>query len=152
MGGAPSHLPLQASLARERARVSDRNEPNLCQSRRERGQRQRAHELDLVLELDSVFFVRPASRFGHQCKRVSGPSCVGVLDEIRVPRRDLRAADPVALQPAGLEHQPGRQLVVRVLEDAPKRPLVRRLCCLSQRLELGDRCLRPIGPRRLWHA
>ena len=63
---------------------------------------------------------------------------VGVLDEVRVPRRDLGAADPVALQAAGLEHPAGRELVVRVLEDAAESALVRRLGGLPLRLQVGD--------------
>src|SRR5205085_1771919 len=74
-----------------------------------------------------------------------GARSVGILDEVRVPRRDLCAADSVALQAARLEHQPGRQLVVGVLEDASESPLVRRLRGLAPRLELGDLRLDLVG-------
>ena len=46
-----------------------------------------------------------------------------------------------------LEHPPGGQLVLGILEDAPERPLVRGLGVLAPRLHLGDRrldlCERP---------
>ena len=51
--------------------------------------------------------------------------------------RDLRAADPVALEPAGLEHLARAQVVCRILEDASERTLVRRLRLLSPGLHLG---------------
>ncbi len=68
---------------------------------------------------------------------IRSAGAVGVLDEVRVPRRDLRAADPVALEAARLEHPPGAQLVVGVLEHAAERALVGRLRGLAQGLELG---------------
>src|SRR5919204_2974926 len=55
----------------------------------------------------------------------------------------------MALEAAGLEHSAGAQLVLRVLEDAAEGALVRRLRCLSQRLELRDRGLdRSLGSVR----
>src|SRR3954453_1118672 len=107
----------------------------------ERRQREQPEELDLVLELDSVLREYPATCLGHQSDRVGSAGPVGVLDEVRVPRRDLRAADPVALQSAGLHHQAGGQLVLGILEDASESALVRGLRGLAERLELGDRCL-----------
>ena len=79
---------------------------------------------------------RAPARLGHERDRVGGRGTVGVLDEVRVLRRDLRAADPVPLQPAGLEHPPGAQLVIGVLEDASERPPVRRLRRLPLRVQL----------------
>ena len=138
LGGAPSHLPLQASLACKRARVGAQDGPNLCQLGTERGQRERTHELDLVLELDSVLRECPATCLGHQSDRVGIAGPIGVLDEVSVPRIDPRAADPVALQSTGLQHQAGGQLVVGILEDASERALVRRLRRLPLREEGGD--------------
>ena len=63
----------------------------------ERRQLERAEELDLVLELDAELLARAPARLGHQRDRVGACGAAGVLDEVRVPRRDLRAADPVAL-------------------------------------------------------
>jgi len=91
-----------------------------------------------VLELDSVLLACTPAGFCHQRDRVGGAGSIGVLDEVRVARRDLGAADPVPLQPAGLEQPPGAQLVVRVLEDAAEGPLVRGLGGFPLRLQLGD--------------
>ena len=80
-----------------------------------------------MLELDPELLVRPAPRLGHQRDRVSRARALGVLDEVRVPRGDLHAPDPMALEPARLEHLAGTQLVVWVLEHASEGALVRRL-------------------------
>ena len=102
---------------------------------------ERADEADFVLELDAEFLERPPACFGHQRDGVGGPALARVLDEVRVPRGDLRSADPVAPEPAGFEHPPGRELVLRVLEDAAEGALVRRLRGLALSLDLGDRRL-----------
>src|SRR5262249_57647712 len=94
-----------------------------------------------VLELDAVLLPGGAARLGHEGECVRRARAVGVLDEVRMPRRDLRAADAVALEPARLEHPAGAQLVLRVFEDAAVRPLVRWLRCLALRLEVRDDCL-----------
>ena len=60
-----------------------------------------------------------------------------------------RAADRVALQPARLEHPARAELVLRVLEDAAERALVRRLRRLAPRDQLGDRRLDLVGRPRL---
>src|SRR5438132_1268144 len=99
--------------------------------------RKLAEKLDLVAKLDTVLLVRAAPCLPHQGDRVGGPGAAGVLDEVCVLRRDLRAADAVALQPACLEHPPGRQLVVGILEDTAERALVRRLRRLTPGVELG---------------
>src|SRR6185437_5238611 len=52
--------------------------------------------------------------------------------------RDLRAADPVTLETARLEHAAGGELVLRVLEDAAERPPIRRLRGLAPGIELAD--------------
>src|SRR5436305_1252146 len=101
-------------------------------------QLERPEELDLVLEHDAVLLARPPAGLCHQRDRVRGPGAVRVLDEVRVPRRDLGAPDPVALEAARLEHAAGAELVVGVLEDASERPPVRRLRRLSLGLQLGD--------------
>src|SRR5262249_38311513 len=54
-------------------------------------QLQRAEELDLVLELDAVGLEHPAARLRHDGEAVGRRRRVGVLDEVRVPRRDERA-------------------------------------------------------------
>src|SRR5262245_33459668 len=92
-----------------------------------RRQLERADELNFVLEDDAVLLASPAAGFGHQGDRVGGTGAVCVLDEVRVPRRDLGAPDPVALQSTGLEHPPRGQLVLGVLENAAEGPPVRRL-------------------------
>src|SRR5256885_2837834 len=88
-------------------------------------QRWRSQELDLVLELDAVLLAGASAGFCHQRNRVGGAGSVGVLDEVRVARRDLGAADPVPLQPARLEHPSYAELVVGVLEHTAEGPLVR---------------------------
>src|SRR5437763_15361920 len=87
------------------------------QSAADRWQNQRALKLHLVFELDSVLLVRPAACLGHQRDGVGRACSVGVLDEVRMPRRDPGAADPVALQAASLEHQAGCELVNGALEE-----------------------------------
>jgi hypothetical protein len=57
-------------------------------------QLERAEEAHLVLEDDPELLVHPATRLGHQRDRVGGGGTAGVLDEVRVQRRDDRAADP----------------------------------------------------------
>src|SRR5919198_552694 len=106
-----------------------------------RGQRRQLElpeEDDLVLELDAVLLPRAAPRLCDQRERIVRPSAVRILDEVRVARGDLRTADPVTLQPAGLEQAAGGQLVVRILEDAAERSPVRRLGRLPLRLQVGD--------------
>src|SRR5215831_14596247 len=105
------------------------------------GQFELPEEDDLVLEVDAVLLPGAAARLGHEGECVRRARAVGVLDEVRMPRRDLRAADAVALEPARLEHPAGAQLVLRVFEDAAVCPLVRGLRCLALRLEVRDECL-----------
>src|SRR5437763_1015367 len=92
-----------------------------------------AEHLDLVHELDPVLLARAPARLGDERERVLGAGATGVLDEVRVLGRDLRAADAMALERAGLEHPPRAQVVLRILEDAAERAPVRRL----RRLPLG---------------
>src|SRR5215210_1264627 len=80
-----------------------------------------AEELDLVDELDAELLTRATARLAHQRERVGRSRAVGVLDEVRVARRDLGAPDPVAAEAARLEHPPGGKLVFRVLEHAAER-------------------------------
>ncbi len=101
------------------------------------GQLELAEELDLVLEPDAELLVRATPRLGHEGERVRRRRAAGVLDEVRVLRRDLGAADPVPLEAARLEHPPRAQLVLRVLEHAAERALVRRLRLLAARVELA---------------
>src|SRR6266540_2939626 len=103
-----------------------------------RWQLESAEKLHLVLELDAELLVRPPPRLCHQGDGLGRAGAVRVLDEVRVPGRDPGAADPLTLEPAGLEHSARRQLVLRVLEDAAERALVRRLYGLPQRLEPRD--------------
>src|SRR5581483_7276764 len=51
-------------------------------------QLERPEEHDLVLEVDAELLPRSTPRLGHQRDGVGGPGAVGVLDEVRVPRRD----------------------------------------------------------------
>src|SRR5262245_10832691 len=95
-------------------------------------------EHDLALQHDAVLLVHAAARLDHEGHAVRARRAVGVLDEVRVLRRDLRAADPVPLETAELEHPPRPELARWVLEDAPEGPLVRGLRVLATRDELGD--------------
>src|SRR5690348_11642572 len=63
-------------------------------------QRERAEELHLVRELDPEPVADLPPRLGHQRDAVGGGRAAGVLDEVRVTWRDLRAADRVPLEPA----------------------------------------------------
>ena len=60
-----------------------------------------------MLEHEAEPVVHPAARLGHQRDASAERRPAGVLDEVRVARRDERAADPVALQPALLDQPPG---------------------------------------------
>src|SRR5438477_12566564 len=97
-----------------------------------------AEELHLVLELDAELLACSTPCLVHQSDRVGAGGTAGVLDEVRVPRGDLRAADSESLQTARLEHSTCAQLVIRILEDAAERPLVRRLCGFPLTLQIRD--------------
>src|SRR4051794_10199972 len=135
--GAATARPREA-LVRAVTRSGSPPGGRLLRSAPKRRGAEAAEELDLVPKLDAVFLVRAAAGLDHQRDRVRAACPVGVLDEVRVLRRDLRAADAVTLQAAGLEHPPRAQLVVRILEDAAERALVRRLRCLAPRVEIRD--------------
>src|SRR5918992_5740584 len=108
----------------------------------------RPEEAHLALELDAELLQGAPPSLVHERDGVRRAPAAPVFDEIAMPRGDLRAPDAVPLEPAGLEHPSGRQLVVRVLEDAPECALVRRLGRLALRLELGDGRLDLVN--RLW--
>ena len=55
-----------------------------------------------MLERHAELLARPAARLGHQRDRVLAARAARVLDEVRVLRRDLCSADPVALEAASL--------------------------------------------------
>src|SRR4051794_19967823 len=105
---------------------------------RQRGELELSEEDDLVLKLDAIRLPRPTAGLRHQRECVLRAGIPGVLDEVRVPWRDLRAADAVTLQAARLEHPAGAQLVLRVLEHASVRLLVRGLGGLALGLQLRD--------------
>src|SRR5262245_44976069 len=67
-------------------------------------QGERAEEDDLVLEVDAELLTRTAARLPHQREAILARRPAGVLDEVRVTRRDDGAADRVPLEPAELEH------------------------------------------------
>src|SRR5256714_4999097 len=115
----------------------------------ERRQLDRAQQLDLVPKLDTKLLEGPPPRLLHERECVGRAGAAGVLDEVRVPRRDLSTTDPVALEAAYLEHAAGGELVLRVSEDAAERALVRRLRRLTARLEIGDRRFDLFGRTRL---
>src|SRR5438445_561808 len=102
------------------------------------GQAQVAKELDLMLEHHAKLLVGAPPRLCHERECVGRRRATGVLDEVRVLRRNLRAADRVTAEAARVEHPPRAQLVIRVLEDAPERALVRRLRVLAPFVELAD--------------
>src|SRR5438445_333265 len=91
----------------------------------ERRQLDLPEELDLVAELHPVLLGCATTGLGDQLDRVLRAGAAGVLDEVRVLRRDLRPADAVTLETARLEHPPGGELVLRVLEHAPEGAPVR---------------------------
>src|SRR5262245_30891111 len=111
-------------------------------------ERERAEQDHLVLELHAELLPRPASPLAHQVEAVLARRAAAVLDEVRVARRDERAADRVPLQPAELEHLSGADLSGWVLEHRAEGPLVRRLGCLSPGDQLRHVCLDLVdGPR-----
>ncbi len=59
-----------------------------------------------MLELDAEPLAHPAARLDHQRDAVGRGRLAGVLDEVRVARRDQRAADLVALEAALLDQLP----------------------------------------------
>src|SRR6185312_8802500 len=67
---------------------------------------ERPEKDDFVLEAHSELLGRAPPRFGHQRDRVGSTGGVGILDEVRVAGRDLRAADPVPFEATRLEHSP----------------------------------------------
>src|SRR5919108_315256 len=89
-----------------------------------------ADEHDLALERHAELFVDAAARLHHQSHAVRARSAPGVLDEVRVLRRDDGASHAVALETATLDHLSCPQLVPGVLEDAAERPPGRGLCRL----------------------
>src|SRR5262249_17363597 len=105
--------------------------------RSERWQVRKAQELHLVTELDAELLERTPTRLDHQRHRVPAARVARVLDEVRMLGRDLGAADPEPLQPAGVEHAPGGELVLGVLEDAAEGSPVRGLCGLPPGLKLA---------------
>src|SRR5262245_15844236 len=88
---------------------------------------ERAQELHLRLQEDAELLPCLAAGFGDERDRVRRARLPCVLDEVGVLRRDLRAPDREAAQAARFEQPPRGQVVVRVLEHTPERPLVRRL-------------------------
>src|SRR5437016_14442906 len=56
-------------------------------------QLERAHELHLMLELDAESLPDAPARLGHQRETVGRRRTAGVLDEVRMPRRDQRSPD-----------------------------------------------------------
>src|SRR4051794_139748 len=127
-GGLPC-----ARRRRRATRVPSTRRPHLLR----RGHLDVAEKLDLMDELDPELLPCAAPGLPHQREGVCRPRATGVLDEVRVLRRDLRPADAVALEAAGLEHAPGRELMRRVLEDAAERAPVRRLGVLATGVELA---------------
>ena len=95
-------------------------------------------ESHLVLELDAEPVVHAPTGLGHECERVGARGAAGVLDEVRVPLRDQRSADPVTLEAACLDHGAGPAALGRVLEHAAERALRRRLGRLPLREQLAD--------------
>src|SRR5436190_10947988 len=118
---------LHAEVALDVCRPSRQRSPRRRSLLPERGDLQVAEELDLVAEVDAVLLVCTPASLLHESDCIRGARAPRVLDEVRVLRRDLCAPDPVALQPARLEHPPGGQLVLRILEDAAEGAPVRRL-------------------------
>src|SRR5215204_532510 len=112
--------------------------PEALQRLADRRELEAAQQAHFVLELDAELFERPPAGLGHKRQGLGRAGVTGVLDEVRMPGRDLRAADAVTSQPARLEHSARGELVIRVLEDASEGALVRRLCGLPAGLEVGD--------------
>ena len=155
--GAARDGSVHDAAARRRAGVrassTDARSPSAglpCRVARHRRQLERAEELDLVLELDAELLARargaprPSARARRRSWRAPafsmkfawrGEICA---PPIRWPRR-----------PQASSIRPARELVLRVLEDAAERALVRRLRRLPLRLQLGDRRLDLVDrPRR----
>ena len=81
---------------------------------------------------------RAAPGLHDQGDRVDGSRSTIVLDEVRVLGRNAGATDRMTPKAAGLQHPPGRELVIGILEHAPERPLVRRLRVFPLLLHAGN--------------
>src|SRR5204863_7355418 len=79
----------------------------------------RPEHLHLVLQLHPLL-PRPAARLAHQREDIGRLRAAMVLDEVRMHRRDPRAADGVALETALLEQAAGGALRVGVLPHRPE--------------------------------
>ena len=79
----------------------------------------RAHEHHLLLELHAELLPCPPPRLAHQSEAIDARRAVRVLDEVRVPRRDHGAADPMPLEAAQLEHAPRAELSRGFLNTDP---------------------------------
>src|SRR5664280_1793796 len=62
-----------------------------------------------------------------RCERVGRCRVAAVLDEVRVLERDSRSADSFTLEPAGVDHAPGAELALGILEHAAEGADARRL-------------------------
>src|SRR5712691_6209863 len=105
-----------------------------------------AHQADFVFQRDAELGVDALAGHVHQCEHVGRGGAAAVDDEVRVLRRDLRAAQPFALEADLLDQAPG-EIAGRVLPDAAgrrERQRLRRLLVLQARLDvLLDLGLRP---------
>src|SRR6202020_2514886 len=102
-----------------------------------------AERLHLWLQLDAEALQHALAACGHHRERVGRARGAGVLDEVRVLRREARAADRQAIT-AGLgEQQAGgaafRARVIRVLERRAERLDALRLCLVPALSQLCER-------------
>ena len=93
-------------------------------------------QLHLVLEIDVEALAHGAAREHDQGRDIGRKRAAGVLDEVGVDARDARAADHVALEPAGLDQRPRARALGRVLEDRAERARLARLARAAPALEL----------------
>src|SRR5438874_4578421 len=107
---------------------------------------------DLGLERQAEVGLHALPREIHQRHDVARRRAAPVHDEVGVLGRDLRAVDPLALEPALLD-EPGRDLALRVLPDAAGRRERERLgrllllqAYLDVFLDLADRSAREAEP------
>src|SRR5439155_445599 len=107
-----------------------------------------AEDPDLGLERDPELVLHAVAREVHERQDVGRGRAASVHDKVRVLGGDLRAVDPLALEPALLD-QPAGHVGRRILPDAPRRREGERLrgllllqADLDVLLDLGERSAR----------
>src|SRR4051812_47539837 len=95
-------------------------------------------QLHFVLQIDPEALAHTAPGERDQSRDIRRTRVPRVLDEVRVHRRDARAADDAALQLAALDQGPGAGALVWILEHRPERARLAWLALAPPALHLPD--------------